>query len=88
MKFKRNPINLWIDLVAVTDFSYFKFFNEHSAWYEIDSLSSREQVTYLIETYIAHVINGVFTYFLLMIIFTKYYKYKDGDAFYRKSKRR
>ena len=79
MKFKRNanlkknPINLWIDLVAVTDFSYFKFFNEHSAWYEIDSLSSREQVTYLIETYIAHVINGVFTYFLLMIIFTKYF---------------
>lgn len=61
---KLRPTNLWIDLVAVTDFSYFKFFNEHSAWYEIDNISSREQVTYLIETYIAHVVNGVFTTFV------------------------
>lgn len=58
------PINLWIDMISVADYSYYKFFNELSAWYQIEGLPTKDQVTHLVETYIAHVVNGVLPIYL------------------------
>ncbi len=55
----RIPVNLWVDLVAIADHTYYKHFEDISTWYQLDNFSTKVQTTHLVETFVAHVINGV-----------------------------
>lgn len=46
-------------MIAISDYSYYEYFEKFSSWYYDEGLPVKSQVTHLIETYIVHVINGV-----------------------------
>jgi hypothetical protein len=71
-------------MIAVADYSYFKHFSEISSWYDSGDFSGKVQATYLVESFVAHLVNGVTEKRNKLIASINFNEMvlQDGDAFH------